>query len=81
MDDFRPGWHRRARCRGLGTELFIPSRGVPTVVRAKALCRECPVREECLAFALSDPELVGVWGGTTVKERSALRAAARKESA
>jgi hypothetical protein len=25
-----------------------------------AMCRRCPVREECLAFALADPTLEGV---------------------
>jgi hypothetical protein len=34
-----------------------------------ALCGACPVRQDCLDFALTKPELVGVWGGTTQAER------------
>ena len=30
---------------------------------AKSLCRECPVRELCLAGALERKEPWGVWGG------------------
>jgi WhiB family redox-sensing transcriptional regulator len=39
----------------------------------RAVCATCPVRAECLAEALADPEAVGVWAGTTVEERAALR--------
>jgi WhiB family redox-sensing transcriptional regulator len=31
--------------------------------RAKALCRDCPVRAACLAGALQRAEPTGVWGG------------------
>lgn len=40
---------------------------------AKAVCRGCPVRAECLAYAQADPSLTGVWGGTTEQERAAMR--------
>ena len=33
------------------------------VEAAKALCRDCPVREACLAGALERREPWGVWGG------------------
>jgi WhiB family redox-sensing transcriptional regulator len=33
------------------------------VERAKQLCAECPIREECLAAALERGEPWGVWGG------------------
>ncbi|MPZ64631.1 MAG: hypothetical protein GEU83_03630 [Pseudonocardiaceae bacterium] len=31
--------------------------------RAKQLCRDCPVRAECLAAAQARREFWGVWGG------------------
>ena len=40
---------------------------------ARSVCAACPAREPCLAYALANPELVGVWGATTTRERRALR--------
>ena len=39
---------------------------------AKAICAACPVREDCLQFAIEAGELYGVWGGMTEMERHAL---------
>ena len=44
--------------------------------RAKALCLGCPVREQCLAAALSRGEPWGVWGGE-IFERGAVIARKR----
>ncbi|MFE3072426.1 WhiB family transcriptional regulator [Streptomyces sp. NPDC059247] len=40
--------------------------------RAKAVCTGCPVRAECLAYALDGRIEHGVWGGMTERERRAL---------
>ena len=43
------------------------------VGRALAMCAECPVRRECLSFALGSYERFGVWGGRTeIELRKAL---------
>jgi WhiB family transcriptional regulator, redox-sensing transcriptional regulator len=47
---------------GTNPDLFFAESPVD-VARAKALCRECPVREACLADALNRGEPWGVWGG------------------
>ena len=41
----------------------------------RELCARCPVRQECLAVALADPDLQGLWGGTNDQERRQLRRA------
>ena len=43
------------------------------VVNVKKLCESCPVQRECLAYAVANPELQGIWGGLTSKERLKLR--------
>ncbi|MFC8408546.1 WhiB family transcriptional regulator [Streptomyces griseoincarnatus] len=42
---------------------------------AEALCEGCSFLDVCRAFALGRPELFGVWGGTTRRERERLRRA------
>ncbi len=52
---------------------FFPDRGERTSA-AKAVCAECSVRDECLAFALEHPDLTGIWGGMSGQQRRRLRA-------
>lgn len=66
-------WHEAAACRGINPDLFFPQRGASTR-EAKEVCRGCVVRGECLEYALTPPtEKFGIWGGTSERERRALR--------
>lgn len=77
----RPAWHADALCREPAHSNidFVPSgRGEATLrmIRdAKAVCRRCIVRAECLAAALADPTTHGIWGGTSAIERRRMREA------
>ncbi|MCW2527286.1 MAG: WhiB family regulatory protein [Pseudonocardiales bacterium] len=68
-------WQSRAACRGADTSLFFHpfnERGTDRRRRernAKAICGGCPVKVECLQWALSVHEPYGTWGGLTVGER------------
>ena len=53
---------RTLPCRSNDPELFF-AESPADVELAKALCRDCPVRAECLAGALDRREPWGVWGG------------------
>ena len=68
----RPKWMAEGACRGMAAQTFFLERG-GSAAEAKATCRSCPVEAECLAFALADPELNGLWGGTSERERKAMR--------
>ena len=70
-----PDWMVDADCQDLPTEMFFPQPGRKGAADAKvavAICKACPVRETCLAYAMSFPDrsLPGIWGGTTERERS-----------
>lgn len=78
-EDFR----HRAACRSVDPEVFFPaavqgSEFEAQVSVAKAVCGGCPVRAECLAWALSSlPE--GIAGGMTEHERRLAKAGQRNE--
>lgn len=64
-------WQRNASCVGLESTIFYP----PTDAEsgpAKAVCSECPVRQDCLEFAITVREKEGIWGGATAAERQSL---------
>lgn len=75
------GWRSAAACRDVDTNLFFPAGDKGPAARqieaAKAVCRACPVREECLAFAMAFYQEFGIWGGLTEDERRSLRRTAR----
>ena len=69
-----PDWQRDALCAEYEREPFFAM--APAVIaKAKAICRGCLVRDECLAYAV-EHEAVGVWGGTSTGERKRGRPAA-----
>ena len=67
-----PDWMRHAVCAGCDPELFFPERGGDSNT-PKAICRTCPVRQDCLNWALDHHEIHGVWGGTSERERRMIR--------
>lgn len=65
-------WMEDASCRQTDPELWFPDLG-SNANDAKAICRQCPVLAECLAYALEHQE-EGIWGATSKKQRQRLRA-------
>jgi hypothetical protein len=53
-------------------EVFYPGRG-ETARPARQVCAQCPVRQRCLEFAVSNRIVYGIWGGLTGPERRALQ--------
>jgi WhiB family redox-sensing transcriptional regulator len=63
-------WGDRGLCKSVDPdELFVEGAAQN---RAKAVCTGCPVRTECLAYALDQRIEHGIWGGMTERERRAL---------
>lgn len=71
-------WQFEGLCRTRGAEIFFhPERERGAARRSReafatAMCRECPVIQQCRSHALSFPENYGVWGGLTEDERAAI---------
>ena len=70
-------WVHSALCKDEDPELFFPlGNSGPAafqVQEAKAVCSRCPVRLQCLEWAMATAQDSGVWGGLSEEERRALR--------
>jgi WhiB family redox-sensing transcriptional regulator len=70
-------WRLEASCRSTDPDLFFPvgttGDAISQIEAAKAVCRTCPVRLQCLEFALATNQDSGVWGAASEEERRALR--------
>jgi WhiB family redox-sensing transcriptional regulator len=78
-------WRSAGACRSADPDLFFPLSSVGPaerqIVRAKMICAECGVRQECLDFALSHDQVYGIWGGTTRDDRQRERRRRRRAAA
>lgn len=70
-------WRSLAVCRGTDPDLFFPvgttGNALVQIARAKDVCFECPVRIECLDYAIATNQDSGIWGGLDEEQRRAIR--------
>lgn len=78
-------WRDGAACAGTDPDLFFDRPGYEDaahkrerVAAAKAICAGCPVRAECLNWALAMDADYGIWGGLDEHERRGERRARRR---
>lgn len=66
-------WMDMARCVEVDPELFFPELdSIWRVAQAKKICAKCPVKVECLDYALVNKFKEGIWGGLSPTERHRL---------
>lgn len=46
-----------------------PEKRELSIKAAKRICKQCPIRDACLSFALESNQRYGIWGGTEGHER------------
>ncbi len=75
-----PGrWADRALCAQADPDAWFPGNGQRALAAtATRICGHCPVRPQCLDYALSGADTwagitTGIWGGTTPQQRAQLR--------
>ena len=73
---FLGSWADEARCVGM-LHLFYPAehQSLWAHTEAIAICKTCPVIEECREHALHAGEVFGVWGGLSPRHLRRARAA------
>lgn len=70
-----PKWKDRPACEGTDTEDWFNDDDKPTYLNYATLqriCKGCPVRQQCLDYALKH-DVFGFWAGTTPRERMKMR--------
>ncbi|MDQ1510552.1 MAG: WhiB family transcriptional regulator, redox-sensing transcriptional regulator [Actinomycetota bacterium] len=65
-------WLAGGACRPYPTAWWF-STDLGETATAKHICAGCPVREECLEYAIERPALLGVWAATKPAERADVR--------
>lgn len=65
-------WKYQAACQGLPDEMFFPPPKIRISPEIRRVCGGCPVRPECLAYALNNCD-DGIWGGLTEAERRQIK--------
>lgn len=69
-----PRWMSEGRCVDLDPDIFFPNDERSRQSHAaKRICHSCPVVTQCAEYAMTRPELTGIWGGLTYAERRRLR--------
>ena len=68
-------WMDHAACRGAAADVFFLDHGAGPADEARTYCDRCPVREDCLDYALANGEQFGIWGGLTLSQRLQVRRA------
>jgi WhiB family redox-sensing transcriptional regulator len=72
-------WMSEAACATTDPELWFPELDSLWRVReAKNICEKCPVKKECLEYALVNGFKEGIWGGLSPTERNRLSKEKRK---
>ena len=67
-----PQWMADGLCAEVDPDLWFPEKGGSTQ-EAKAVCRRCAVRAECLDYALAHDARFGVWGGASERDRRQMK--------
>ena len=72
-------WMSDGTCATTDPELWFPELDSLWRVReAKNICEKCPVKKECLEYALVNGFKEGIWGGLSPAERNRLSKGKRK---
>lgn len=73
MIEYASNWRAESACLNTDPDVFFPvavgTAAGKLVTRALRICDGCPVKQQCLDYAMRSGEKDGIWGGTTPEER------------
>jgi WhiB family redox-sensing transcriptional regulator len=73
-----PDWYLDGKCNGMGWSIFFGKAnetdtqliGPGVLHRAQRICGSCPVKAQCLEYALAKHIQHGIWAGTSGRTRA-----------
>lgn len=72
-------WRDKGKCKKLDVNIFFPPEvQTPTrkeelqILKAQEICMGCPVRAQCLHYAIDENIEGGIWGGATGPQRRSI---------
>lgn len=76
-------WVEYASCKGMDTDLFFPERGKTHIAEKtiKPLCKNCPVQQKCLNYAIDNDMKEGYFGGLSGAQRRSIKRLRRQQKA
>jgi len=82
MIEYASNWRAESACLNTDPDVFFPvavgTAAGKLVTRALRICDGCPVKQQCLDYAMRSGEKDGIWGGTTPEERIRARRASHR---
>lgn len=73
-------WMQDALCAEVDPDMFFPNRGdAEGADLARDICSRCPVKAECLEFAIRTTQAHGVWGGKSPRQIADIRAKRKRD--
>lgn len=78
LEELDEEWKLQAKCHGMAEpgepNPFFPKRGDNAQIEAtRKFCSDCPVKKNCLGYALDRSEKYGMWGGLGETARRAVK--------
>lgn len=83
LNDADTDWMEEAHCRNsnVPVDLFFPGRGGHASSEpARTVCSQCSVTEQCLNYALNNHISIGIYGGTSGRNRRYLQRERNEQS-
>lgn len=78
-----PTWMDKAACAGADDVYFFPPKGGRIHIdKGVEMCNQCPVKAECLRYALEHERnavMPGIYGGLVPEERNRIQICANKD--
>jgi WhiB family redox-sensing transcriptional regulator len=74
LKDFAAEWKDLADCKKYDHMIWFPEPGEhDKLKKARSICSKCPVKKQCLEYAVETNQTIGIWGALSSRQLRAER--------